>query len=141
MKALLICPDQRAAVSFIRRQRPLALLPFFGRTLLDHWLEHLAVAGVKHVTILAADRPDEIRSHTDNGDCWGLKLTVLAVKEELTSERARALYINDDAAACHDGAHVRLNPHSSPELITSTYIPSIATSWKTYFVASGISGT
>ena len=82
MNTILICPDRRDVASFARRMKPLALLPFAGRSLLDLWLEKLARDGVQHVTILAADRPEQIRQATGLGGRWGLHTTVIPVMEE-----------------------------------------------------------
>lgn len=89
MKAVLICPDHREAAGFARRMKPLALLPIMGRELLVLWLEHLASEGVKQVTLLAADRPDQIRNAIGNGGRWGLKIAVIPVASEPSIEQAR----------------------------------------------------
>jgi glucose-1-phosphate thymidylyltransferase len=89
MNAVLICPDHREAAGFARRMKPLALLPIMGRALLDLWLEKLASEGVKQVTLLAADRPDQIRHAIGNGGRWGLKITVIPVASEPSIEQAR----------------------------------------------------
>jgi hypothetical protein len=89
MNAVLICPDHREAAGFARRMKPLALLPIMGRALLDLWLERLASDGVKHVTLLAADRPDQIRHAIGNGGRWGLKITVIPVANEPSIEQAQ----------------------------------------------------
>ncbi|MFN0078815.1 MAG: sugar transferase [Prosthecobacter sp.] len=101
MKALIICPDHRHAAAFARRRQPLALLPVLGRTLLDLWLEHLATTGEKHVTILAADRPEEIRHAIEQGDQHGLAISVIPVKQEPAADAARAQFITGDQAAWH----------------------------------------
>lgn len=98
MDAFIICPDHRECAGFARRIRPLALLPVLGRTLLDLWLEHLAAAGVKNVTILAADRPHEIRHAVDQGGRWGLSVTVLSVKREPSIDETRQRFTGKDSA-------------------------------------------
>ena len=98
MDAFIICPDHRQCAGFARRIRPLALLPVLGRSLLDLWLEHLAAAGVKHATILAADRPHEIRHAVDQGGRWGLSVTVLSVKREPSIEETRQRFTGKDSA-------------------------------------------
>lgn len=90
MKALLICPADRQAVAFLAQHRPLALVPILGRPLLDLWLADLATRGARHVTILAADRPDQIRAAVGRGESWGLRLDVLPEKNESTPDQARA---------------------------------------------------
>lgn len=92
MNAILICPDHREAAGYARRMRPLALLPFMGRTLLDLWLEKAALEGVKIVSLLVADRPDQIRRAIGNGGRWGLTATVIPVAHEPDIEQARALF-------------------------------------------------
>jgi hypothetical protein len=95
MNAVLICPDHREAAGFARRMKPLVLLPFMGRSLLDLWLEKLALDGVKNVTLLVADRPDQIRRAVGNGGRWGLKLTIIPVAVEPDAEAARSLFARE----------------------------------------------
>jgi len=57
MKAVLICPGERPAVSALAQSAPLALAPILGKTLLDYWLDHLVDRGVRHVYLLVSDRP------------------------------------------------------------------------------------
>lgn len=95
MNAILICPDHREAAGFARRMSPLVLMPIMGRELLYLWLEKVAADGVGQVTILAADRPDQIRRAIGNGGRWGIKITVIPVAAEPTVEEARALYATD----------------------------------------------
>jgi hypothetical protein len=89
MKAIVICPDRRAAVPFLARPAPLALLPVLGPSLLSHWLTDLADRGIKEVTLLATDRPDEIRAAVGRGEKWGLQIEVLAEVRELSVAEAR----------------------------------------------------
>ena len=62
MKAVLICPGERPAVSALAQSAPLALEPILGKTLLDYWLDHLVDRGVRHVYLLVSDRPDQVRA-------------------------------------------------------------------------------
>ncbi len=99
MNAVLICPDHRETAGFARRMKPLALLPVMGRSLLDLWLERLAGEGVKLVTLLAADRPEQVRRAVGNGGRWGLQITVIPVASEPDVEQARAVF-SADAETC-----------------------------------------
>jgi hypothetical protein len=92
MKALIICPDEREAVSFLARIHPLALAPFLGKPLIDHALTWLADVGAKEITILASDRPEAIREFVHAGEAWGLKIEVIAESEELAVDTARQKY-------------------------------------------------
>lgn len=95
MNAVLILPDHRECAGFARRMKPLALMPFMGRELLDLWLEKLAADGFKEVTLLVADRPEEIRRATGDGSRWGLRLTLIPVPREPTVEAARTLFTTE----------------------------------------------
>ncbi len=95
MKAVLILPDHRECAGFARRMKPLALMPFMGRNLLDLWLEKLAADGFKKVTLLVADRPEEIRRAAGDGGRWGLRLTIIPVPREPTIEAAQTLFATD----------------------------------------------
>ena len=92
MHVLLICPTTRPAVPALTRQRPLALTPCLGRTPLEHALTALADAGAKQVTILATDRPAEVRQVVGRGEAWGLKIDVMPEATELSREQAQAKY-------------------------------------------------
>ena len=95
MKSVLICPVDRPAVSALMEEKPLALLPVFGKTLLEHWLEQLAILGAKDVRILAADRPEQVRAYVGDGARWGLRITVVPEMREFSVEEARAKYQRD----------------------------------------------
>lgn len=90
MKALLICPADRSSAAFLARTCPLALVPIFGRSLLDLWLSDLANRGARKVLILAADRPEKVRAHVGRGEQWGLQVEVQPDTRELTPDEARA---------------------------------------------------
>lgn len=121
MKAILVCPADRAPVAFLARTRPLALVPFHGRTLLDLWLADLASRGARHVVILAADRPDRIRAAVGRGEAWGLTVEVLPEKSESTAEEARQRHRSDGAPglpAPHDVVVLDRLPGGSEDLWT-----------------------
>lgn len=96
MKALLICPAERSAVTALAQRRPLATLPFLGQSLLEYWLQHLATLGAKRVLVLAADRPGDIAALTGDGARWGLQVDVVAAASEPTVAEARARHQADD---------------------------------------------
>lgn len=89
MKAVLICPAERPGMSFLAEAKPLALFPALGKTVIQHWLEHLASLGARQVQILAADRPEQIRAFVGSGSRWGLQVDVAPEMRELTVEEAR----------------------------------------------------
>jgi hypothetical protein len=92
MKALLICPSERPAVSAWAEAVPLALVPLFGKRLLEYWLEHLATRGASHIQVLAVDRPDEVRNWAGDGSRWGVRLDVVPESRQLSPAEARAKY-------------------------------------------------
>lgn len=98
MHVLLICPTTRPAVPALTRQRPLVLTPCLGHTPLEHALTALADAGAKQVTILATDRPAEVRKAVGRGEAWGLKIDVVPEATELSRDQARAKYGTGPAA-------------------------------------------
>ena len=89
MKAIVICPDRRAETAFLARKTPLALVPVLGSSVLAHWLATLADRGVKEVTVLVTDRPDQIRAAVGRGERWGLKIEVRAEPVEISVAEAR----------------------------------------------------
>jgi hypothetical protein len=95
MKAVLICPSDRSAVSHLAESVPLSNVPILGKTLVEYWLDHLASLGAKDVLIISADRPHLVRSLVDNGKRWGLKIEVRPERWELSITEARAKYMID----------------------------------------------
>jgi len=98
VKALLICPDERASVAVLAESGPLSNIPILGKSLVRYWLEHLETLGAKEVLVLAADRPDEVRFGIGNGARWGLGVIVRPDKRERTLDEARAKYQANDRA-------------------------------------------
>ena len=97
MKALLICPAARPGIAALAAQASPAVLPLLGETPLEYWLVHLAGLGAREVTVLAPDRPDDIRAVVDGGTRWGLRAHVVPVAAEPTVAEARARYQGGDA--------------------------------------------
>src|SRR5689334_5143463 len=92
MKAVIICPAERSALSKLGSIAPLAILPILGESPLEYWLEHLAALGAKEVRVLAADRPEQVRALVGDGTRWGLRVEVIPETRELTVIEARAKY-------------------------------------------------
>ena len=92
MKCLMICPAERAALAKLAERAPLAIVPILGQSLVEYWLEHLASLGAKEVQVLAADRPEEMRSQIGAGARWGLRVEVVPEVSELSVCEARAKY-------------------------------------------------
>src|SRR3954469_19694398 len=99
MKSLLICPSDRPGVAHLAENYPLAIAPLLGKSVLEHWLEALVARGVKHVVVLAADRPHQVRTVVGDGARWGLKLELIALGRELSVEEARARYRAKDTTS------------------------------------------
>ena len=98
MKAVLICPGERPAVSALAQSAPLALVPILGKTLLEYWLDHLVDRGLRQVYLLASDRPELIRAWLGDGVRWELKVELVADDRELTTAEARAKYSSNEAS-------------------------------------------
>jgi len=96
MKALLICPDERTGVATLAEFVPLSNVSILGKTLVEYWLEHLAGLGAQEVLVLAADRPDQVRTGIGDGARWGLRVIVKPDKRERTLEEARAWHQASD---------------------------------------------
>lgn len=90
MKTLLLCPGSRPAVAALAERAPLAALPLLGEPVIAHWLAYLAGRGARRVTIVAADRVDDIRQIVGDGARWGLTAEVIAVAAEPAPDEARA---------------------------------------------------
>jgi hypothetical protein len=92
MKSLIICPGDRPGVAHLAENTPLAVAPLLGKSVIEFWLETLAGRGVKHVTVLANDRPHQVRAVVGDGARWGLKLDFVTQSRELTAAEARLKY-------------------------------------------------
>lgn len=113
MKAVLICPADRPAATFLARQYPLALVPILGRSLLDLWLSEMANRGATRVLVLAADRPDDIRRSIGRGEAWGLAVEVLPETREPSIDAVRDRYKQ------HEVFVIEGLPPSGPSIWTS----------------------
>lgn len=105
MKVVLICPSERSALGPLAQAGPAVTCPMFGKSLLEHWLEHLVLAGVKEAVILASERPDDVAALVSDGSRWGLRAVIRPEVRELTVPEARAKYRPDTgqpAPACGD---------------------------------------
>lgn len=111
MKALLICPAARSGIAALTTLAPPAVLPLLGGTPLEYWLVHLASLGAREVTVLAADRPEEISRVTDGGTRWGLRAEVRQVTVEPTVAEARARYQRGETGWLPDPDDVVLLDH------------------------------
>src|SRR5882724_12469256 len=98
MKALIICPAHRPGIAALTAQASPAVLPLLGQTPLAYWLVHLAGRGAREVTVLAPDRPDEIRAVVDGGTRWGLQAEVVPVAVEPSLAEARAWFQGRETA-------------------------------------------
>jgi len=90
VKALLLCPADHPAAGSLTRQRPVALVPVLGRSLLDLAIAGLVRDGVTEVRVLAVDRPNLVRAATGKGEPWGISVEVVPEREELSVEAALA---------------------------------------------------
>src|SRR5687768_17367576 len=96
MKALIICPGDRPAVAHLAENAPLAVAPLLGKSVIEFWLEALAGRGVKHLTVLASDRPHQVRAVISDGARWGLKLAFVTQSRELSVAEARRKFHSPD---------------------------------------------
>lgn len=92
MKSCLICPSARSEVAALAKNQPLSTVPLLGKSLLEYWIEYLAVKGAKHIQILAADRPEMVRELVGDGARWGLRIEVIEESRELLPSHARTKY-------------------------------------------------
>ncbi len=92
MKALLICPSDRAQVGWLAEQEPLCAVSMAGRNLLEYWLATLSLEGVKEVLVLADDRAEQVEALAKGGLPWGIKVEVRSETQELTPAQALMAY-------------------------------------------------
>lgn len=83
MKALLICPETQAPLGLLGTASPLSNTPLLGQSLLEYWMAHLAMSGVKEVTVLAGEPCEPVRELVGNGARWGISANVLVKPAQL----------------------------------------------------------
>jgi NDP-sugar pyrophosphorylase family protein len=88
MKAVLICPISRPAVPNLTESDTLATLPILGDSLVNHWIEHLAIMGAKEITIIAPRCAELVSASTGDGARWGVSLNIIAPNVEPTVDEA-----------------------------------------------------
>ena len=92
MKALLICPGERDPLAALAEPAPLSNIPMFGKSLVEHWIEHSITLGAKEIHVLACDRPQVVAALIGTGARWGAQVTVHSEIRELTPAEARKKY-------------------------------------------------
>lgn len=92
MTALLICPSAPSEMRRLADTAPLPAIPFLGRSIVEYWLAHLAVAKRPQVRILAHDRPEQIATAVGPAARWGLDVEVIAESRELSADEAEMKY-------------------------------------------------
>jgi hypothetical protein len=88
MKALLICPTGRPAISLLCESGPLATAPILGDCLVGYWIEHLAALGAKQIQVIAPEGADDVREAVGSGARWGVSITVIARNTEPSRQEA-----------------------------------------------------
>jgi hypothetical protein len=88
MKAVLICPCDRPAVPQLAEFGPLATIPVFGDSIVNHWIEHLAALGARQIDVIAGTGADRVRAAVGDGARWGIGVDVLASRVEPTRVEA-----------------------------------------------------
>src|SRR5688572_11482114 len=106
MNAILICPSDRPNLSLLAETVPLSNVPLLGQTLAEYWLTFFAEQGVKQVSILADDRPEQVTAIVGDGARWGIKAKVIKESRSLTAAQALLKY------------EAELNPAPIPDGIT-----------------------
>jgi NDP-sugar pyrophosphorylase family protein len=82
MKAILVCPGDRSNLSFLTESAPLTTVPILGKTLVEHWIEHVVALGAKEIEIHASDRAATVAECLGDGARWGAKISVINAAEE-----------------------------------------------------------
>jgi hypothetical protein len=83
-KAAIICPESRDGLEFLSKTTPLVLVPFCGKSLLDHSLTEIASKGYSHVDLYVSDRPEVIREQVKDGSKWGISISIKPTSREWT---------------------------------------------------------
>lgn len=119
MNAFLICPAPRPAVAALAEKAPLAALPLFGATVIEYWLVHLAGRGARQVSVLAADRAEELSRIVGDGARWGLTVEIVPTPAEPTVQETLARYGENAACAGNE-------PPAPDDIVLLDHFPSLA---------------
>jgi NDP-sugar pyrophosphorylase family protein len=92
MKTILICPGEREPLAALTESAPISNIPLFGKSLLEHWIEHSITLGAKEIHVLACDRPQQVAAHIGSGARWGVQVAVHSEIRQITPVEARKKY-------------------------------------------------
>jgi hypothetical protein len=82
------------------------LLPFGSVTFAERTMESCALAGVRHMHLVASDHPEALRAHLGDGSAWGIELKWHLVKDARTPyEVLRSFAFADDDLVVVGHAH------------------------------------
>ncbi len=82
----LVCPGERPAVGFLSQAVPLVTVPLLGESLINYWMENLAISGIREICVLATDRPEIVRHSLQDGLRWGVRVRIQPELKEFTPE-------------------------------------------------------
>ena len=126
MKAIVLPFRQAEELRPFRFLCPDFLLPLVGKPVVEHLVEQLVSCGVRDVTLLCDDRPDEVSPYFGTGERWGCAVKTSPVREaiQLDSLLSTALHGVQGMVCCLPGnlvlssgldlflAHAAENPQS-----------------------------
>ncbi len=135
--ARLICPESRSGMEFLAEAMPLALLPFCGKSLIDHALTELASKGYQTIQLYLSDRPELIRAQVLKGEKWGLKIAYHPTKHETNIEELRSAALeHGETFDEHDVFTLDRFPLSNSTTLFSNY-ETLFKSLTDYFPSAG----
>ena len=73
-KAVLLAAGKGSRLRPLTDAIPKVMVPISGKPLLEHHVEHLAIAGIKEIIINLHYLPDRITSHFGDGKKWGVRI-------------------------------------------------------------------
>jgi hypothetical protein len=74
MKLTLHCPANPPAVPALAAKGALVLVPFVGKTVLEHALAGLASDGFRHIRIHCTDHMQDVQKVVGQGEAWGVRI-------------------------------------------------------------------
>jgi carbonic anhydrase/acetyltransferase-like protein (isoleucine patch superfamily) len=92
MKAILICPSSRRAVTYLEWAGPLATAPIMGESTVGYWIEHLASRGASSIRVICTEPAEHVSEAVGDGAQWGVRAVVTVVASEPTAKEASRLY-------------------------------------------------
>ena len=92
----IMADQSRHDLGSLWRDRPLALLPVAGRTVLEYTLDDLFEAGVRRARLAVSSRLNDLRNVVAGGDRWSLEISQVLTRGDADPGRLIAAHAGEE---------------------------------------------